>query len=70
MHYSPVPPERTTRMVYAVVPMGVGRDCDWTATSGQQRGVFAGFRGAAICRAGRLEFAAFSVKSMLHDIRG
>jgi hypothetical protein len=56
-------------MVYAAVPMGVGRDCDWIATSGQQRGSCR-FRGAAGCRACRLEFAAFSVKSMLHDIRG
>ena len=67
MHQSLVPPDRTTRMVYAAVPMGVGRDCDWTATPGMG---FCRFRGAAICRACRLEFAAFSVKSMFHDIRG
>jgi hypothetical protein len=57
-------------MVYAAVEIGLGRDCDATATSGITWGYLAGSTAAAVNALRRLEFAAFSVKSMTHDIRG
>src|ERR1700682_883385 len=69
-HCHPATPEGSARMVYAAAAMGPGGDCGATATP----------RRTAVCLAGsaappdsllrRLEFAAFSVKSMGHDIRG
>src|SRR4030088_1717801 len=68
-HCRRAPLEYATSMVYAAVRMGLGMDCDWTATSGVTRRPSCRFRrGRSGCR--RLEFAAFSVKSMAHDSRG
>jgi hypothetical protein len=63
MRYRLAPPECTTSMVYAAAWMGLGRDCDWIATSGITFGFVASSVGYP-WRASRLEFAAFSVKSM------
>ena len=57
-------------MVYAAFEVGQGGDCDRTATSREVTPrLTGGFRGDYLAGR-RLEFAAFSVKSRPHDIRG
>jgi hypothetical protein len=58
-------------MVYAAISDGLRSDCDWTATPVRRLDRWHEDRfHRATGRSGgvdRLEFAAFSVKSMLHD---
>jgi hypothetical protein len=68
MHDRLVPPEPTTSMVYAAVSQGLSRYCDWTATPEPNHGLLP-ILGAPYAT-WRLEFDAFSVKSMHYDITG